>query len=538
MKIMPERLRFINRSILIALGLGLVALLALSLAFAWISSGFQDIQGWGSFLGVLFLGAAILGGGWWALKGEAPPRWLGGLLLGAALLRLAVGLFWYVSLPVWGYDSPPEQSGYVMADAYDRDQTAWQLARSEKPLLKAFQGGYRRVDQYGGLLFLSGLTYRYLGGETHQPLMMVVITASFSALGVLFLWAFARRAWDDRIGKLAAWMLALYPEAVLLGSSQMREAFIMTLAVVAFYGLARYWRERSWVGLVWVFTALLLSVPFSPPATALLMVMLVMQALVLGKTLFQGYIPASRRFWLIFIGLAAIIVVGLWFSWGRFAPEGVSNPLALVSWWVKKSAGWQAYLSERASGWMQKIFASTPQWTHFPMLLVYGVVQPFLPAALIDITGVAIWRGIAIWRAVGWMLLLPLLLYAPVRAWSKRGDGFSRGLSLIVWLGILIASYRGGGDMWDNPRYRATFVGLQVALAAWAWVEYRRAPDPWLRRILVGVVLILIWFIPWYLARYIHLPWPVVDPFKVLALGIATAIIYWIWDWYAVKRRR
>lgn len=535
---MPESWPLSKRTTLIILGSGLVTLIALSLMLAWVSSGFQQLQGWGSFLGVLGLSAAMLGGGWLALKSEGPPRWLGVLLLGAFLLRLIAGVFWYVSLPRLGYNSPAEVSGYVMADAYDRDQTAWELAGSGKPMYRAFQGGYRRVDQYGGLLFLSGLTYRYLGGETHQPLMMVILTASFSALGVLFVWCFSRRAWDERIGKLAAWMLALFPEAVLLGSSQMREAFLITLTISAFYGLARYWRDRSWVGLVWILVALLLSVPFSPPATALLMFMLVIQALFLGRSLFQGSILASRRFWLVFIGLVALILVGLWFSWSRFAPEGVSNPLALINWWVRKSADWQAYLSERASGWMQKIFGSTPEWTHFPMLLVYGLVQPFLPAALIDITGAAIWQAIAIWRASGWILLLPMLLYAPVRAFSRHGEGFSRGLSLIVWLGILIASYRGGGDMWDNPRYRVTFVGLQVALAAWGWVEHRRDSDPWLRRILLGVVLVLIWFIPWYLERYIYLPWPVEDPFKVLALGIATAFIYWIWDWYTEKRRR
>lgn len=535
---MLERLQSINRPTLIVVGLGLIVLLALSLGLAWISSGFLHLEGMGSLLAALLLGAAILGGGWWLLKSESPPRWLGGLLISAALLRLAVGIFWFVSLPAWGYDSSPEQAGYVMADAYDRDQTAWELAWSEKPLAKAFQGGYRRVDQYGGLLFLSGLLYRYLGAETHQPLFMVVVTAAFSALAVLFVWAFARHAWDEDTAKLATWILALYPEAVLLGSSQMREAFTISLAIAAFYGLARYWREHTWFGLAWIFGALLLTMPFSPPTTALLMAMLTLQAVVLGKTLFKGHIPRSRRFWLIIGGLTLLVIVGVWLSWGRFAPEGISNPLALVSWWVKKSADWQAYLSERASGWMQKIFDNQPQWTHFPMLLAYGVVQPFLPAALIDITGADIWRGIAIWRALGWIVLLPLLLYAPLQAWGKRGDGFSRGLSLIVWLGILIASYRGGGDMWDNPRYRVTFVGLQAALAAWVWAEQRRASDPNLRRVLMGVALVLLWFIPWYLGRYIHLPWPVGDPFKVLGLGIATAVLYWVWDWASVRREK
>jgi hypothetical protein len=151
-----------------------------------------------------------------------------------------------------------------------------------------------------------------------------------------------------------------------------------------------------------------------------------------------------------------------------------------------------------------------------------------LPAALIDVTGAPVWRLIAVWRAAGWTLLLPFLLYAPLRAWRKVG--LERALSLAVWLVILVASFRGGGDSWDNPRYRLTFAGLQVALAAWVLVEQRRAPDPWLRRVLVGAGLVLLWFVPWYLRRYLHLDWPVVDLFKTLGLGIASAVLYWIGD--------
>jgi hypothetical protein len=162
------------------------------------------------------------------------------------------------------------------------------------------------------------------------------------------------------------------------------------------------------------------------------------------------------------------------------------------------------------------------------MLVLYGIVQPFLPAALIDVTGAPIWRLIAIWRAAGWTLLLPLLVYAPLRA--LRNGNMERALSLGVWLVILVASFRGGGDAWDNPRYRLTFAGLQLALAAWAWAEQRRVPDPWLRRVLVGAGLVLLWFVPWYLRRYVHFTWAVVDLFKLLGLGLASAVLYWIGD--------
>lgn len=518
----------------------LAVLTGLAFGLAWVSSGYMSVTGWFPFLAVLAAGAGMLWVGWWLVRRETPPGWLGGLLIAAALLRLGIGVIWHTGLPVWGYGSPAELNGYVMSDAYDRDRSAWDLSQSEKSLLKAFQGGYRRYDQYGGLLFMSAAVYRFLPGEAHPPLLIITLTAAFSSLAILFTWAFARRAWNAEAAAIAAWLLVFYPEAVLIGSSQMREAFTITLSAAAFYGLLQYLQERSWSSLFWVIAALLLCLPFSPPFAGLLLLMLVILAAAAGPGVLLGGLRRQRRVWVILALLAVLVLAGLWFTWGSFAPQGVSNPVELVGWWVKKSADWQAYLSERASGWVQKIFDSTPEWAHAPMLLVYGIVQPFLPAALSDATGALIWRAIAIWRAAGWTLLLVFLIYAPLRAMrrvdagSQDGTGNIRlvlGISLVVWLGILIASYRGGGDQWDNPRYREAFAGLQVALAAWVLAAQRARHDPWLRRALVSSVLILAWFLPWYLRRYTYLPWEVVDLFKTLGLGVATAVLYWVWDW-------
>ena len=73
------------------------------------------------------------------------------------------------------------------------------------------------------------------------------------------------------------------------------------------------------------------------------------------------------------------------------------------------------------------------------------------------------------------------------------------GISILVWSGILMSSFRGGGDHWDNPRYRVSWIGLQAALAGWVWIAQRKGNSPWLRRILVGMGLMLIWWVPWYL---------------------------------------
>jgi hypothetical protein len=512
------------------------ALLIMASGLAFVSTRFTEFAGWGSFLIGLIIGAGLLLLGWFAIRSDQQlemPRWLGWLIVGAALFRLAVGVFWFIALPVWGYGSPVEQSGYVMADAAGRDTAAWELAQSGLPLVRAFEG-YRLVDQYGGLLFLSALFYRYLGGGVHQPLQIVVLTASFSALAVLFTWAFVRRAWGERPAKFAAWIVALFPEAVLLGSSQMREAFTMTLVAACAYGLVRYHQERSWGGLGWVMAGLAVGLLFSPPFAGLVLVMLI----VLALSMDGWHVFRQRRLWLILAILAVVIGLGIWLSWERIAPAGMTNPLMVIGWWLKQAAKWQAYLTQRASGWVQKIFKTVPDWTQIFLLLGLGVLQPFLPAALLD-QGIPIWRGVAIWRAIGWSLVLPFLIVAPFLAIRRAGwqRGLAVGLSLVVWWGILLASLRSGGDFWDNPRYRVAFISLQVALVVWVLWEERQRAGPWLRWAVVGLGLILVWFLPWYLDRNTVIVWPIGDVFKTLGLGVASAVLYVVWDWARTKDR-
>jgi hypothetical protein len=523
----------LTRNWLQTVGVGLLLVLC-SLALSWVSSDFKNLTSWFSFFVLMLIGSGSLWLGWWLVRELAPPHWLGFLLVGAALLRLALGTVWYVVLPSGGYASPAERGGYVMADAYNRDRAAWQLSQSHKPLdrfLPAIRA-YKKFDQYGGMLVISAVVYRIVGGQSHQPLMIVVLTASFSVLAILFTWAFARRAWGERVAKLAAWGLALYPEAILLGSSQMREAFLITLFTAAFYGLIRYLQVRSWKNIIWILAALLFSLPFSSPATALALVMLALLAFIGG----DGRLLRQYKLWFIFGGLALVVLIGIWFAWSSYAPKGISNPFSLMAWWLKISAGLQERSTHNLSGWIQKIFGFTPAWTHMPLLLAYGIVRPFLPAALADTSSTPIWRLISLWRALGWMPVLLLLFYAPFMAFRKPQPGqeisysVSRGLCLVIWLAVLTASLRAGADEWDNPRYRAMFAGLQIALAAWVWVRYRQTRDPWLKRTFVGLILVLSWFVLWYFERYTHLAWPVVDFFKTLGLGVSSAMLYLIWD--------
>jgi hypothetical protein len=505
------------------LALAGVGLLVVAVLLAWLSSGFVGTPGWFSFLVVLLLAASLLNAGWRYVAGEDPPGWLAGLLIGAALLRLAAGVLWFLALPAWGYETPVEQAGYVMEDAYQRDRAAWELSQSSEPLWSAFTAS-QSSDQYGGILFVSALVYRYLGGPEHMPLLMVVVIAAFSALAVLFTWGVAARLWGARVAALASWGLALYPEAVLLGSSQMREAFTISLLPIAIYSLLRYRQEHRLAHLPLLIGALLFCLALSPAMTGFILLALV------ALLIFSGDQQILRRkwLWILFGVLGLSVLIGVWLTWSQVTPQGISNPLDVLSWWFRRAAEYQAYLMRQSSGWIQRIFRETPEALHMPLLVIYGVVQPFLPATLVA-GGALIWQGIAIWRALGWTVLLILLLYAGW-VWFRQKPRLAGAWYFLLWAIILVAAFRSGGDQWDNPRYRATFASLQIILSAWALARHAEAPDPWFKRLLVGAGLTFAWFLPWYLRRYYGFPWEVIDPFKTLGLGLASAALYWLWD--------
>ena len=501
----------------------------------------RSIKGWISFSLLLLLGAWLC---WYAFRlaqSEQQLRWLWMLMAAAVVLRLALGAFWFVVLPVYGWGSETEKAGYVFKDAYKRDVSAWELAHSQKSLFSAFSQDIR-TDQYGGLLFLSAAVYRYQGGIVHQPLLMVVFSAVFSSLSILFTWAFVRLIVNARAAAIAAWVLALYPETMLLGSSQMREAYVMTFAAMAFYGLTIYIHRKEPVGVWWLVVSLLLCMLFSPPSVAMLVIALLMLAFGLlitrpsAKTLSTlQRLSRFKTLWLVFIIIILLTIIGLWLSWGQIAPKGITN---IWGWWFRKATTYQFFLSHQDSGWLQREFRKLPDLLHFPALVFYGILRPFLPAAIVGYSN-PVWYGIALWRSLGWTFFLLSIIYATLRLWlppslPKERRLFLFIVCLIVWLGIIIATYRGGGDDWDSPRYRVMFVSLQVGLVGWGWSEIKRDS---LRCLAIATIFFLAWFFPWYIRRYRGLEWQVISIFHTVGLGIASAILYVIWDLHHKDRQ-
>jgi len=472
------------------------------------------------------------------------------ITLFAFLLRLGLGLAASSLLPQVGYQSKPQQAGYLFFDAYRRDSQAWDLAQSGKPLTRAFEQKFAS-DQYGGLLWVSAFTYRYLSAGTHQPLLVVFLAALSGSLGSLFVYLTAKRLLDEKTALLSTLIFAFYPEAILLGAAQMREPFLMTFVAMAFYGLVKWQVLRSAkspdlttnsvqnreVGdsvLPWLWVALaLLGMGFI--SRGFVLVTLVAAAGWLYFTESQRKIPWQVV--AVTAGIFVLALVAVAASWDSLVTTKGGGLLGTIGNWARETAKWNAYVLGRSSGIVQLLFEALPPALAAPFVTVYGLLQPVLPAALIE-PAVPFWQVVGVLRALGWYLLLPFVAFAPF-AVGRQPNGqqkrlrpltLSRGwlwLSLVVWGWFIIAAVRGGGDQWDNPRYRVILLGWMAMLAAQAFYAVK---SRWFWRIASVEIIILLVFGHWYSWRYLNLGFNL-GIRNTLAIAIGLAILLVLGDW-------
>lgn len=444
-------------------------------------------------------------------------RTLAWIIALAFFLRFGVGVALHVSLPIYGHEDEDDRAGYVFTDAHRRDNQAWKLAASEYPVIDAFSKQYGS-DQYGGLLAFNTFVYRYFSPDAQRPLLLVLLSAFFAALGIPFFWKAVNQVFGEKVAWAATWIFALYPDSILLGASAMREPYLLTFNTLVLWGFVhRFYRFeespsinklsdlpnllKDRIGWMWIALGLAGMLLVSP-AVALLTIMV-----------FAGWLffASERReiSWRGIAALAVIFILGLFFlssSLNRSGEFVATSPLHVINDWFQAAVKWDIKQAVIDSGWIQKIFDENPPWIRLPFIAIYGIFQPVLPAALIKPT-ILIWKFIYIPRALGWYMLLPVLTFSFVAAagqGSKKLRNLVLWLSLAAWILILLASLRGGADLFDNPRYRTIFFVWQAILAGYVWVWWWETRNAWLTRILLMEAVFLLVFTQWYVKRYLY----------------------------------
>ncbi len=446
-------------------------------------------------------------------------RMLAILMLVTFFTRLLLGLFIYVSLPEIGFDNAAENAGYVYADAYVRDTQALTIARGEDPLSVIFSDE-QSADQYGGLMYLTAVIYRFFSLDEVRPVFITILAALVMSAGLAFLFDAVRRRWNEKIALAAAWFFALYPEGILLGSSQMREPFLIGLFCIAFWAVVT-WREKTAQKILYFAIPVLLSLVISTPFGAILAGLLVAFWLVEWLTA-QRSTQIRRIGLLVLAGMGVVGLIGGWL-------------------WLKPTLYYDAFLTQTSSGNITVLLERMGEKWRMPFITIYGIVQPFLPGALTD-PSLPFWRATAIIRALGWWFVLPFIPYGFFSMWKAKPKSERWGLvvlvlALLAW--VLIATLRAGGDQWDNPRYRALLIPWFAVLFGWCWHRLREGHLTWFLR-WVGVVLVFfVVFFLWYMFRYQVIKEYIgfFDMIRVILAGWAVIVLGGLaWDFVKLRK--
>jgi hypothetical protein len=171
--------------------------------------------------------------------------------------------------------------------------------------------------------------------------------------------------------------------------------------------------------------------------------------------------------------------------------------------WLKNTLYYDAYLTEAESGMVASLVGIIGTRWRLPFVILYGLIQPVLPAALVY-QSLPVWKGIAILRAAGWYFAIPFLLYGVGAIWKEARKNQNWGLFwltmlMLVW--VVVSSARAGGDQWDNPRYRAIFLPWLALIIGWIWQYLRQTRAAWFWRIAFLESAFVLLFTNWYLNR-------------------------------------
>ena len=448
----------------------------------------------------------------WYLK---PGRIIVVITAAAFLVRLAVGIGLYLALPEFGYDTDVQNAGYSYSDAFIRDQGSYSKAFPEKVTKEDISEIYI-ADQYGGLSMISMAAYRLFSADVHRPLLMVCFSAFAFGLAALFTWKAIQLEWSSKVALIAVIVLAAYPEGIMLGSSQMREPILIALASVSFWAIVSFKQGMRQIRVYLLFGITTLLACWMSIPVGLVILMVEVGFLMVD---WISRVNAKKWKWLKSGIFASFLIVALFAGWA----------------WLKNTLYYDAYLTESESGMVAAIVKTIGTRWRILFVLLYGLIQPVLPAALVY-QSLPVWKGIAILRAVGWYFAIPFLLYgigAIGKETRKNQNWGLLWLTLLMLVWVVVSSARAGGDQWDNPRYRAVFLPWLALIIGWVWHHLHQTRSAWFWRIVLLESAFVLLFTNWYLNRVLGTGIPIPINILLIAYCVLVVIVIMagvIWD--------
>jgi hypothetical protein len=528
----------IQWKIVILIGAALVSAAALAASQGAALEGnpwwYADVF-WPNFL--VFAIPMILGFGlielcnrlFFAGEGGAFARKCSWWALGARLAFLTLAP---IAMLLWGYASNRDLKGLVQLDAINAVDTAWNAAQPGNSLIDAFHRA--PGDNTGGITTLGVVAFRLLSPDVERTLLLGLFASVLTSLTVIAVYRLGRGLFSPGVAKVAALIAAVFPEAVMIGSSHQQLGYMTLLFSMGLLALAGVIRNAD-------------PVPGDPGlpsrrnSAILLAVMIALSFLVgyqfavlgvMGGTAVAVWLsdPKQRIGRIVWIGAGAVVAVLVVLRvLSAFDIIPSAWDVLFKQYRFLYSQAWEEFDKLKYAGggdFFQTVLLTMEKGPAFILAAVYGLARPALPAAIgyriTSAQGGFFWQLLNIYRSLGWYILLPVLLYGTLK--SLRGI-LSRKpetiLMLIFWVVALVGSYRAFGDEWDNPRYRLFALAPMALLAAWAWINQREQKDLWFMRIVIPFAVATVSLTVWYILRdYALLAFPAIP--SIAGIGVIT----------------
>ena len=317
--------------------------------------------------------------------------------------------------------------------------------------------------------WLMSLVYLVTG---RSFLLLQSISVFVGVLSVYATWLLGSEVWNDRAGRRAAWVMALYPTVVMYSALPLREAYLTCTLMFGLVWVARWSREGKVRQAIWAFLLFGIGIFFHSSVFVLAFAFLVVIAWKMFSQGMSSFLQGRLRL----TALAGLVVIVgaltlLGANESRLDKFGSINQAVDFQSWVSYSQA--KYYADGHTG-----NAVYPGWTApetvgdlvwaIPVKIIYLLFSPFpwdmrTPAHLIGVIDGLLYLGliIIITRNIKTIWLNP-----------------AARTVLLVILPFICAYGIGTSNFGTSIRHRAKFVGVLIMLSSFwfARLVIRRKP--------------------------------------------------------------